>query len=97
MRAPGTLDGAAFPLPSVRAVSRPIQAGDMVVLKRERPEAVQMYGVKATQPFVVEVSERSRGRYAVSGGGLMLWRSDCRRVRTALQLARDAAKKAEQP
>lgn len=72
-----------------------ITPGDQVVLRpaRQRPEHLRMYGAKCLRPFVVEVVDRSTGRYAVAGGDVMFWRTDVRRTRTKRQLARDAAKK----
>lgn len=76
-------------------MGRPILPGDevVVVVVRAVDDLARLYGDAARKPFVVERIVR-QPRYAVTGGGMMVWRSHLRRVRTKLQIARDAAKAA---
>lgn len=77
-------------------MARPIKVGDRVVVARDdhADELAKFYGDAARRPFVVEAVLRGTGRYACVGGGVMVWRSHLRLVRTKLQLIRDAQKAA---
>lgn len=78
-------------------MSSPIQAGDAVEIRGDwrKIEYARVYGAAAQKSFVVEALDRSHGRYAVVGGGMLVWRSFLRRLRTKRQRERDALKKAE--
>lgn len=70
-----------------------IRAGDEVVAVRHVAELVALYGERAAKPWIVERIVR-QPRYAASGGGIMAWRSNLRRVRSAYRIAKDVAKAA---
>jgi len=77
-------------------MARSIGVGDRVVVKSDyrAKELARLYGDAAYRPFIVEAVQRTTGRYACVGGGIMAWRSHLRRVRTRLQIIRDAQKAA---
>jgi len=54
----------------------------------------RVYGDAAVQAFIVEATDRARGRWMVTGAGLMFWRTHVRRLRTARRLARERARRA---
>lgn len=78
-------------------MSSPIAVGDKVEIRGyfRQMEYARIYAEKARKPFVVETSDRTRGRTVVYGGQMLVWRSHLRRVRTKRQLERDLAKAQE--
>lgn len=76
-------------------MARPIGVGDQVRVvnasKLTARDLAAAYGKYWREPFVVERVDRSHRYVALLGGGMLVWRKDCERLRTRLQLAKEAA------